>query len=727
MAIAIAPDGSSYVVDAHRRKVVHYSYDGAYISSWGDTGEVPTPLALPIGVAVDEAGNVWIADEWASALVRFTASGTRLASVGIDEPLGVSYDGAATIESSSAAGIIAFYSLAGASEGYFAPGGSEDFEIASPQAIFAEPSGGTVAIVGNEVERFDASHTKIAHWRIDRPEDSAPAYPTGVAESGGTVLVTDGDNDLIKLYTSNGSFLESWGYAGRPPRLGALENPQGLAVDSSDGSTLVADADNHRVQRFDARGLAEAEFGAPGEGELIAPGGIAEASDGSFWVADTGADRVDHFAPSGNLLESVGPTGNGFTRLSEPTDIAIGGDGTMYVTDRGNNRVVELSASGSFIRAFDGNGSATGRLKDPAGVAIDGTSLFVVDEGHDRVVRFGLEGASEGAWGQEGSGPGRFRSPEGVNATVGGDLLVADTGNYRIQRLTPEGAVVQIYPAPQSYESIADPTELEDGSIAAITGFTTITDYSPAGAVAWSFDAAGGTNSGEDRGVAVADGHLLVTDAHGDRIQRFALKPVGERSGAPQGEEQPTSEKPAGEGGTTPPGGGTGASSAAASASASSSASSGALVQLVEWPSSTGAGNWQRSTASQLGGKQRGTSCDRGRFSYLFKELDRKALAVRRLEVCGRPGGTILVECRPASRGCPGRRILSLGSVATVDLVARLNLTRLPAGATLLIGYANGSVRTGVRFGVRVIHGALVPSREQLRCWPSGKPEPGSC
>jgi tripartite motif-containing protein 71 len=64
----------------------------------------------------------------------------------------------------------------------------------------------------------------------------------------------------------------------------------------------------------------------------------------------------------------------------------------------------------------------------PCAVACDGWgNAYVADTGNDRILKLSPDGALLAEWGAQGSGEGQFRSPRGVAADPFGDIYVADS------------------------------------------------------------------------------------------------------------------------------------------------------------------------------------------------------------------------------------------------------------------------------------------------------------
>lgn len=173
-----------------------------------------------------------------------------------------------------------------------------------------------------------------------------------------------------------------------------LDGSEGVAVDRA-GRVYVAEEDVRQVRVYEPGGAPTATWRMPEEPEhLLIVGDV-------IYVVYAKASRIArHDLATGKLLGDVGRDAG----LDTPDAIALGPDGLLYVTDQGNHRIVVLEAPG------------------PA-----------APEGH--VVR---------VLGGRGRAPGRFEDPEDIVFTRGGQLVIADGGNGRLQVLERDGTVVRV-------------------------------------------------------------------------------------------------------------------------------------------------------------------------------------------------------------------------------------------------------------------------------------------
>jgi len=184
--------------------------------------------------------------------------------------------------------------------------------------------------------------------------------------------------------------------------------------------------------------------------------------------------------------------------------------------------------------AVPGAVNAPGALVDPSGVAAtrDGV-VFVADaaEGRVHVLRPAEPDRPwRGAWGTAGGGPGQLSRPRGI-ALLGADVLVADSGNHRVQRLAQDGRAIASWPVggtPWGIAVTADGrvlvTDVERHQVLELDATGRETSR-------WGRPGSGIGELDDPLGVAeLADGRVAVADAGNLRVQLFSADgtPTGE-------------------------------------------------------------------------------------------------------------------------------------------------------------------------------------------------------
>ena len=87
-----------------------------------------------------------------------------------------------------------------------------------------------------------------------------------------------------------------------------------------------------------------------------------------------------------------------------------------------------------------GPGSGPGEFREPYNLALDGQgNIYVADFGNNRIQKLSPDGEPLAQWGSQGDGPGQFLRPTGVAVDGPGNIYVADAGSRRIQKLSPAG------------------------------------------------------------------------------------------------------------------------------------------------------------------------------------------------------------------------------------------------------------------------------------------------
>ena len=221
--------------------------------------------------------------------------------------------------------------------------------------------------------------------------------------------------------------------------------PSGIAVDAN-GNTYVADASSNAVYEY-APGSTSAGTSI-GSG-LSAPAGVAVDAAGDVYIADTGNSRVVVVPNTLSGLSTASQTTvatTGFT-LSGPHGVALDALGDLYIADTGDARVLKLAnpLSGSVNAAPVTVGTG---FTSPYGIAVDAVGdIYVADKGSNSVVLIpgggftGTGTTNTGSGVQTTVGTG-FSAPTGVAVDASGSVYVADGGNARIVKIPSEAGVV---------------------------------------------------------------------------------------------------------------------------------------------------------------------------------------------------------------------------------------------------------------------------------------------
>ncbi len=151
-------------------------------------------------------------------------------------------------------------------------------------------------------------------------------------------------------------------------------------------------------------------------------------------------------------------------RFSEPFGVAAARDGTLFIADAGDSASIRVITPSGVVftlaggaRGFADGAGVDARFDTPSGIATDGRGAIVVaDTANNAIRRVSPEGnvttvAGDGTPGYA-DGPAdqaRFNGPVGVAVDHDGRILVADTYNDRIRVIDPDGTVTTLAGGPQ--------------------------------------------------------------------------------------------------------------------------------------------------------------------------------------------------------------------------------------------------------------------------------------
>ncbi len=203
-----------------------------------------------------------------------------------------------------------------------------------------------------------------------------------------------------------------------------------------------------------------------------------------------------------------------------------------YYTDRHSIRVADRAVSPLF--EFGERGAGNGQFETPAGAAVTAAgAILVADSGNNRVQAFDPYGGFITAFGGPGRGNGQFNNPQGLAVGSNGSVIVADTGNNRLQVLAFDGVRFTFVRAlPTSLNRPTGVTTYQDRIVVGDTGNNSVKALDASGAVLAEYTAPNDGSSGAfnaPRGVSLDGlGTIWVADTGSARVVaiRDALPPL---------------------------------------------------------------------------------------------------------------------------------------------------------------------------------------------------------
>lgn len=275
---------------------------------WGSAGSGNGEFSAPSDVAVDQAGNVYVADFANNRIQKFGPDGNFLLGWG----------------------------TAGTADGEF----QRPYSVAVDEAnnVYVADSD------NNRIQKFSSGGTFIATWGSFGYGNGGFNFPCGIAVGpDGFVYVSDTLNYRVQKFTPDGTFVSKWGTNGS--LFGEFNVPRGIAV-GPNGHVVVADSFNNRIQVFTSAGVWYAGWGTwgSGNGQFNSPTGVEVDRDGIVYVADTGNDRIQKSYVGGGMITKWGTSGSGDSQFEGPRGLALNGFGDVVIADSDNNRIQVFAA-----------------------------------------------------------------------------------------------------------------------------------------------------------------------------------------------------------------------------------------------------------------------------------------------------------------------------------------------------------------------------------------------
>ena len=337
---------------------------GRAFDSGNGAAATKAQLNQPSGVAVDAAGNLYIADSWNDVVHKVTASTGIITTIAGNGVTGYGGDGGIATEAS----------------------------LYSPADVAVDASGNiyiadylncrirkvTVAtniittVAGSGVCAFSGDGGAAISAELNGPNSVA-------VDSSGNVYIADYNNSRIrKITVSTGviSTIAGTGTGGYSADGGAatsaeINYPMGVALDSSN-NVYIADTNNYRIRKItvssgvittvagNGTGGFSGDGGAATSAELYFPEGVSIDKSGNVFIADADNSRVRKVTASTGVISTV--AGNGSVLFSGDggaatgagigidSDVAVDGSGNVFIAEPGDGRIRKVTTSTGIIR-----------------------------------------------------------------------------------------------------------------------------------------------------------------------------------------------------------------------------------------------------------------------------------------------------------------------------------------------------------------------------------------
>ncbi len=431
-SVAVDAAGNIYIADTFNNRIRKVSAADGTITTIAGTGgdgfagdggaAVNALLSAPRALALDASGNVYFYDS-GNARIREVAGNGRILTVAGNGNYTYSGEGAATSVATDVTFQMAFDALGNL---YFA---DNEFHVR-----VLTSAGQTRLIAGTGKSGYSGDNGPALNAEFDEAD--------GIAlDRSGNIYVADFNSGRIREILTNGTIVTFAGSGNiatsgdNGPALKAGMNPLSLAVNAA-GVVYLADYYTSLIRKIDTTatittiagnsGYRTVPNGTPAVNAFFdIPVGVAIDLSGDLIVADFSSATIRKVTPSGlfSTIAGTGTPGIGGDSgpatqalLDEPNSVAVDAQGNIYFADSGNHRVRRIDTKGT-ITTVAGSGDFT----------------------------------TGGGYGGDG-GPAtqaKLNTPRGVALDSKGNLYIADAFNNIVRRVDTTGNITTFAGTPQ--------------------------------------------------------------------------------------------------------------------------------------------------------------------------------------------------------------------------------------------------------------------------------------
>jgi trimeric autotransporter adhesin len=483
--LAVDSAGNLYIADTNNNRIrkvtpagIISTVAGTGFMGYSSDGKAATAasLSFPTGIAIDSAGNLYIADFYNSVVRKVTVDGL-IRTVAGNRNFSFSGDGGSA--TSASLFLPAAVAVDSAGNLYIA-----DFYNSRVRKVSS--AGVITTIAGNGSAGFTGDGGQATVAQIGRP--------IGVAiDSAGTLYIADYKNCQVRKVTAAGMITAAAGTGtggfngdGIPASVARVGSVMGVTVDSS-GNLFIADTNNDRIRKVTLDGVISTVAGSGTQGfsgdggpataaQIRLASGISLDSSGNLYIADFTNNRIRKVTPNG-VISTV--AGNGTTcaqgspnysgdggaailaSLCNPNKVTVDSTGNIYIADGWNARIRKVGLDGKIATVVgtgaggassgDGGLATAARYTYIGGMAVDTAGNFYFSDYQSaRVRKVNTSGiintvVGSGSSGYSGDGgsatAAAMNHPTGLAFDSAGNLYIGDAGNQVIRRVTPAGII----------------------------------------------------------------------------------------------------------------------------------------------------------------------------------------------------------------------------------------------------------------------------------------------
>lgn len=468
--------GNLVVADSLNREIRRITPAGVVTTLAGAAG-VPAHVdgpgskarfGTPLSIAVDQAGNIWVADR--APIVTYPQADFYLRKITPDGTV-------STLPKSPQTTVT-----------------PEDLVLKEVNALTADASGSVFAGNDANIVKITANGTVFGPLGPGSDQYLSSVNAMVMAADGGIFLTNSNGIRSVRQRRTDGQLVAIAGSLmvnGMADGIGGTARfgqPSGLALDTS-GNLFVADQDNNNIRKIAPDGRVTTVAGpnpAMPTWDVLLAESLLDPDSGYGQLTADGQGNLyfgtklmlARLNPDGTATVLGGVPGQPGTSDGTAADarfLAISGyvpgaNGELFVTEQ--NAIRHITAQGVVSTlagvtgqsgSVDGTGAAARFLAVSSPTLDANGDLLVLDQHSIRKITAQgvvstLAGSPASVGYADGTGSAaRFNAPSDMTTDAAGNIYVADRGNYVVRKVTPAGVVTTLagsFPASGSPQSV---------------------------------------------------------------------------------------------------------------------------------------------------------------------------------------------------------------------------------------------------------------------------------